>query len=213
MIYGKECYSGDRHVSDMATGDVCDIWDNAECTGTQECPPRCPRFFDKHGEPMTVREFNSGDYDSLLQMYTSLEGTDQTMGVPPQEEEPLERWLDHILSEGWSLIAGHRDRIVGHAAVTPESQSEPEFVIFVHRDYRDRGVGTELVKQVLAYTETMDYRNITLDVARTNERAIHVYETLGFDIVSETKMYKQMQMPLRKPDVHAFQRPPGKRKT
>jgi ribosomal protein S18 acetylase RimI-like enzyme len=59
----------------------------------------------------------------------------------------------------------------------------------------------------------MDYRNIVLDVARTNERAINVYESLGFDIVSETRMHKQMRMPLRKPDVQAFQRPPANRKS
>lgn len=213
MIYGKECYRNDRISSNMTTSDVCNIWDNSECEGTQECPPRCPRFFDKKGRPMIVREFNSDDRSSLMKMYTSLEVDDQTMGVPPQKTEVLEQWLDNILSEGWNLIASHNDHVVGHAAVTPKSKNEPEFVIFVHREYRDRGIGTELVKQVLAHTEMMDYRNIVLDVARTNKRAINVYESLGFDIVSETQMYKQMQMPLRKPDVHAFQQPPANRKT
>lgn len=197
----------------MTTSGGCDIWDNSECEGTQGCPPRCPRFFDKRGEPMLVRECSSGAPESLLEMYRSLEIDDQTMGVPPQETEALRQWLNHILTEGWNLISEHNDRIVGHAAVTPESEDDPEFVIFVHRDYRDRGIGTELVKQVLAYTETMDYRNIVLDVARTNERAINVYESLGFDIVSETRMHKQMRMPLRKPDVQAFQRPPANRKS
>ncbi|WP_336338639.1 GNAT family N-acetyltransferase [Haloarcula brevis] len=196
----------------MTTSDVWHIWDNSECEGTQDCPPRCPRFFDKRGEPMLVREFRSGDYDPLLEMYTSLEAADQTMGVPPQKTAALRQWLNHILTDGWNLIAAHSDRIVGHAAVTPKSEDEPEFVIFVHRDYRDRGIGTELVKQVLAYAETMEHRNIVLDVARTNERAINVYESLGFDIVSETKMHAQMRMPLRKPDVRAFQRPPANRR-
>jgi len=197
----------------MTASNVCNIWDNSECEGTQDCPPRCPRFFDKKEEPMIVREFTSSDYDSLMKMYASLEVDDQTMGVPPQKKEALERWLDHILSEGWSLVANHNDRIVGHAVVTPKSKEEPEFVIFVHREYRDRGIGTELVKQVLAHTESMDYRSVVLDVARTNKRAINVYENIGFDIVSESKMHKQMQMPLHEPDIHAFQRPPAKRET
>lgn len=162
---------------------------------------------------MIVREFTSSDYDSLVKMYTSLEVEDQTMGVPPQQKKALEQWLDHILADGWSLIATHNNRIVGHAVVTPKSKKDPEFVIFVHRKYRDRGIGTEMVKQVLARTETMDYRSIVLDVARTNKRAINVYKNIGFDIASETKMHKQMQMPLQEPDIHAFQRPPAKRET
>jgi len=211
MMYGKERYSSEHNFSNMTTSDVCNIWDNSECEGTVDCPPRCPRFFDKKGRPMMVREFNSNNYSPLIKMYNSLEVDDQTMGVPPQKTKALEQWLDYILSEGWNLIANHDDRIVGHGAVTPQSEDEPEFVIFVHREYRDRGIGTELVKQVLAYTESMDYRNIVLDVAKTNQRAISVYESLGFDIVSETPMYKQMQMPLQKPDVQAFQQPPADR--
>jgi len=197
----------------MSFKDACNIWENSECVGTKDCPPRCPRFFDKNGEPMLVREFTDDDYEPLIKMYTSLEDEDQTMGVPPQKQEALEQWLDQILSDGWSLIATHDNGIVGHAVITPKSENEPEFVIFVHRKYRNRGIGTELVKQVLAHAETMDYSNLALDVSRPNKRAINVYRKIGFHTVSETKMYKQMQVSLEKPDVYAFQQPPAKRES
>jgi len=196
----------------MSAKRACSNWDNAECEGTVGCPPRCPRFFDDRGDPLLVREFDD-EFDDLVEMYASLGAASRTMGIPPADGDALRRWLKTILSDGWSLVATHTERIVGHAAVIPEGGGEPEFVIFVRRGYRGRGIGTELVKQVLAYAEDRGHERLVLDVSPENERAITVYQNVGFETVERTGMSRTMELPLRKPVVEDCQRPPATRET
>ncbi|QIO25330.1 GNAT family N-acetyltransferase [Haloarcula sp. JP-L23] len=196
----------------MVTNGVCHFWDNSSCEGTQNCPPRCPRFFDREGEPLLIREFSSDDFTALVNMYASLGPADQTMGIPPQEEATIEQWLTTMIADGWNLLALHRDKtVVGHVAVTPASATDPEFVIFLRRGYRNRGIGTELLKQLLAHTETMDHENLLLEVSRHNQQAIHVYQNIGFDTVEQTAMAQKMAVSLREAVVEEFQEPPANR--
>lgn len=195
----------------MSAKRACENWDNAECEGTVGCPPRCPRFFDAHGEPLLIRECCDDDCEDLVEMYAALGVESRTMGIPPADEDALGRWLTGIVSDGWGLLATRDGRIVGHAAVTPAGDSEPEFVIFVRPGSQDRGIGTELVKQVLAYADDRDHERLVLDVSPENERAITVYQNVGFETVARTGMSRTMALSIAKPVVEECQRPPADR--
>lgn len=195
----------------MSAKRACDNWDNAECEGAVGCPPRCPRFFDDRGAPLLIREFCDDDGDDLVEMYASLGVESRTMGIPPADGDALRRWLTGIVSDGWSLLATRDGRVVGHAAVTPEGDSEPDFVVFVRRGFQGRGIGTELIKQVLAYAEDRDHERLLLDVSPENERAITVYQNVGFETVERTGMSRTMELPLAAPVVEECQRPPADR--
>jgi len=47
-------------------------------------------------------------------------------------------------------------------------------------DYREQGIGTQLIKEVIALSKAYGYHQLELDVRSSNSRAIHVYEQLGF---------------------------------
>jgi len=52
--------------------------------------------------------------------------------------------------------------------------------IGVKKGYRDIGIGTEMLKTLIAQAEKMGLKILTLSVFSTNKRAIHVYEKVGF---------------------------------
>jgi RimJ/RimL family protein N-acetyltransferase len=53
--------------------------------------------------------------------------------------------------------------------------------ITVHRDYRDRGIGTALLEALIDWAKsTRVVKRIELFVYARNARAIHVYQKLGF---------------------------------
>lgn len=79
--------------------------------------------------------------------------------------------------------------MVGHVGVGPADADDSEFVIFVHRDYQNRGLGTELVNQTVAYAADQDYDVLTLSVSRGNRLAIHVYRNVGFDMENKACRY------------------------
>ncbi|MDY6764135.1 MAG: GNAT family N-acetyltransferase [Halobacteria archaeon] len=160
----------------------CNFWDNAECKGTEFCPPRCPRFVDKYGAPIVIRPYQPTDYDRLMGMYEDYASEHRSLGVPPPPAKNLvEEWLDRLTERGQNFVALDGNRIVGHAVYSPVDSEEPELAVFVHQDYHERGIGTELCKHVLAYAADEGYESIVLNVERRNKRAIHVFKKLGFE--------------------------------
>lgn len=49
----------------------CAYWNPSDCVGAPECPPRCPRFIDKHGRALSIRGYRARDRTALETMYRS----------------------------------------------------------------------------------------------------------------------------------------------
>ena len=190
---------------------VCNRWDNTDCHGTRYCPPRCPRFDGKDGTVFLARPYEPADRDALVSMYADLDQYSRVMGLPPLTEAKLETWLDRLLSNGWNLLALDGSRVIGHVAVVPADSSAPEFLIFIHQEYQNNAVGTELLKQLVAYAGDRDHSELTLAVSKGNKRAITVYENIGFNVTKRTLSELEMELELDSSFVERLQRPPAKR--
>lgn len=188
-------------------GNTC-AWDNADCAGTPLCPPRCPRFFDRTETPLLIRPPRDDEWAQLRTMYEDIETS--TMALPPATPEKRRAWLSHLRETGWNLIALDDDQVVGHISVAPADDPVPEFVVFVHPEYHNRGIGTELVKQAIAHAADKDHEALALAVEPANQRAISVYTNVGFDIV-DRGLGIRMQLELADPIAHQVQLPPGDR--
>ncbi|NUB93790.1 GNAT family N-acetyltransferase [Haloterrigena sp. SYSU A121-1] len=193
------------------TGAACTAWDNSECQGTPYCPPRCPRFEGKDDTLFLARPYESDDRDALVSMYADLDQYSRSMGLPPATVPKIEDWLGRLHSNGWSLIALDGNRAIGHVAVVPADSSEPEFLIFVHQAYQNHGIGTELIKQLVAYADDRDHSGLTLEVSKGNKRAITVYENVGFDVTKRKLSELEMELDLEHSLVRRLRRPPADR--
>lgn len=190
---------------------ACNAWSAAECTGTPHCPPRCPRFTDAEGNALLVRPYRSAHLRDLVAMYDDLDGYSRTLGLPPATASQIEDWLTHLVSDGWNLVATAGGRVVGHLAVVPADAAVPKFVVFVHQDYQNRGIGTELVKQAVARADDMDYDGIKGYVSAGNRRALRVYENVGFDVADRLDAESRIELSMAHPVVDRVQRPPAER--
>ncbi|NUB90965.1 GNAT family N-acetyltransferase [Haloterrigena sp. SYSU A558-1] len=186
-------------------------WDHSSCEGTVDCPPRCPRATDDRGVPFLVRPYRPADFESLVELYDSLDESAATMGLPPFTRPRIEAWLAELTSNGWNLIALLDDRTVGHVAVTPADDPDPEFVVFVDTDVQNRGIGGELLKQLIAYADDRDHEALSLDVSTDNRRAVTVYENVGFETIEESALNRTMRLPLDDPIADRVRRPPAER--
>ena len=61
----------------------------------------------------------------------------------------------------------------------------PSWAISVYKEYRGRGIGTELMKAVLNELKAQGYNRTSLSVQKDNP-AQHLYERLGFTVAEET---------------------------
>ncbi|MGB9963599.1 GNAT family N-acetyltransferase [Halobacterium sp. CBA1126] len=194
------------------TGASCSAWDNSRCEGTPHCQPRCPRAFDADGDPFVVRPLTSADREPLVEMYEAMDVEATTLGLPPRTRERVERWLDGLADAGRNLLAVGDDGVRGHVAAAPVDASDPELVVFVHPDHRGRGVGTELLEQLVAYADADGCESLALTVAEDNERAVHVYDNLGFDVTERLRAELTMRLALEEPLVSRVKRPPAARR-
>lgn len=197
--------------SDGAESPRCDYWDSSDCEGTAYCPPRCPRFVDEEGVPIIVRRFEEGDFSAVLEMYEALDESNRTMGLPPRGRDGLKSWLRSLTEAGWHVIALDGERVVGHVGVGSNVSPDPEFMIFVLDDYQNRGIGTELIKHVIASAADAGHERIKLKVTRANTRAIAVYQSIGFRISDDQAMQIVMHLPLEGTVAERVQQPPAER--
>lgn len=194
-----------------AEGTACRAWDPSDCPGTEGCPPRCPRFFDKRGEPVLVEPDAEPHLEELVEMYVAYPERHRSMGVPPVVREGVVDWLERLLDCGYNVVATHEGQVVGHAAYSPASSLEPQFVVFVDPAYHDRGIGSELCRQVIAYAADAGHEALVLDVDASNERAIHVYRRMGFETVERNPTDRRMRLSFEKSIVETVQLPPAER--
>ena len=98
------------------------------------------------------------------------------------------------------LIAMDGDKVVGAINATGEKRVSTQHTVTlgvsVLDDWRDKGVGTRLLQHCLAWAKrNTKIKRVQLDVFVGNERAIHVYEKLGFcrEGLREAYYYKNGQ--------------------
>jgi RimJ/RimL family protein N-acetyltransferase len=189
----------------------CPVWNPSTCTGTAACPPRCPRFVDKYGEPILVRPAEAGDSERLFTFYAEYPDAHRSMLLPPRDRAALDEWLDRLLDRGRSLLAVHGDRLVGHALYSPRDAEQSELLVFVDPEYHGRGIGTELCQQVIAYAAEDGHEAITLRVGRENRVAMRVYRRLGFRDIEEHPDNVEMRLDIDQSLTERVQAPPAER--
>jgi len=136
---------------------------------------------DKSENPIQLRTCGDGDFSCLLDMYEVFSPKPASQGLPPEDPETCECWAQNLLEIGMNLLVWREGKVIGHAAVVPDpGDKSGEFVIFVHQDFRNLGIGTKLTRVALEWARKRVYDSIWLTVANTNFIAIKLYKKIGF---------------------------------
>ena len=61
----------------------------------------------------------------------------------------------------------------------------PSVAISLHKEYRNRGIGTRLMKEIIELLTEKKYGKVSLSVQKSNY-AVGMYLNLGFEIEKET---------------------------
>lgn len=62
----------------------------------------------------------------------------------------------------------------------------PSFAIAVHKEYRDKGIGTMLMKRMLTKLQARGYKQASLSCQKAN-RVVVLYRRLGFRVIHENE--------------------------
>ncbi len=93
-------------------------------------------------------------------------------------------WFERAMEDGMMYLVARVDgRVVGGASMHPQTDKHvhlASYGIFIHRDYRNAGLGTVLTKELIKTARKQGLEILELSVYASNERAKHVYEKCGF---------------------------------
>ena len=107
------------------------------------------------------------------------------------KSQPLsEKWLDEIKA-GNRLVFIYKinGQFIGEGALVLDT-GDPDYTIpdkriyvsrmIVKKEYRNRGIGSEILEFLIAKAKEMGYSEITIGVDKDNVNALHLYEKHGF---------------------------------
>ncbi|WP_173918619.1 GNAT family N-acetyltransferase [Halobacillus sp. Marseille-Q1614] len=67
-----------------------------------------------------------------------------------------------------------------------------EFGVGVLKDFWGYGIGKNLLKEAISWADSANIKKITLSVLETNEKAVQLYKSLGFEVEGTLKKDKQL---------------------
>lgn len=87
------------------------------------------------------------------------------------------------------LVAKIGDKIVGFAGIIPILNEADISNIVVHKDFRNKKIGSSLLQNLINLASSLNIEIINLEVRESNIPAIHLYENYGFEICGIRKRY------------------------
>lgn len=145
----------------------------------------------------TIREIQKREYPLLDNfLYEAIfipEGTEpppKTIITSPE----LQVYVAHFgeLKDDQGFVAEVDGRIVGAVWVRIMNDyghvdyETPSLAISLYKEYRGFGIGTAMMKEILALLKTHGYKQVSLSVQKANYAA-KLYLKVGFEIVRETE--------------------------
>ena len=105
----------------------------------------------------------------------------------PSSRRSLESELQNETSR--FLVAVEDGRVIGYIGMSAVIDEGYLFNVAVDRQYRKKGVGSALVRELVTFCQKRNYAFLTLEVRESNAPAISLYSRFGFVRVGERKNY------------------------
>ena len=140
---------------------------------------------------MTIRDSVETDLPGILEIYNDVIATSTAIyRDSPATLEDRVAWWRAKLAPGYpTLVADDSRTVIGFATFGdfrpwPGYRFTVEHSVHVHRDHRGRGVGTALMRPLMARAESLGKHVMIAGVDAENASSIAFHERLGFEKVA-----------------------------
>lgn len=165
-------------------------------TGDHEAADWLRAFIDKTGARSTVRSFRPQDLKGLSRMYIQFEPKQLAQRLPPRTEEQIHRWINCLAHDGDNYVALVGRQIVGHTVLCNLQDGRAELAIFVHQNFQNRGIGTQLIQLAKRAAIEIGYKQIWISVESSNLQAIRTFLKNGFQFTGSFDTESEMILDL-----------------
>lgn len=148
------------------------------------------------GRELTIRSLEMEDAESTIRFMKRVYSESEYLTMYPEEfsftaEEEAE-FIRRISISDDEVLLGAFESLelvgtcrIGRISTSSKLKHRGEISISIINDFQGIGLGTFLINEVLAYASKMGISQVELNVASENDRAIRLYDKLGFVKVGE----------------------------
>ena len=143
-----------------------------------------------------IREIRENEYYVLSESLYEAIFIPVGMEKPPKaiiEQPELQVYIaDFGKSDDWCLVAEVKGKIVGAVWVRVMDDyghiddETPSFAMSLYEEYRNMGIGTALMRDMLEFLKNKGYKQTSLSVQKANY-ATRMYQKAGFQVVKENE--------------------------
>ena len=143
-----------------------------------------------------IREIRENEYYVLSEFLYEAIFIPVGMEKPPKaiiKQPELQVYIaDFGKSDDWCLVAEVKEKIVGavwvrimndHGHIDDET---PSFAMSLYEEYRNMGIGTALMRDMLEFLKNKGYKQTSLSVQKANYAA-RMYQKAGFEVIDENE--------------------------
>lgn len=145
----------------------------------------------------TIRKIQRQEY-SLLDNFLyeaifipkDIEPPPKTIITSPELQVYVERFGE--FKDDWGFVAEVNGKIIGSVWVRIINDyghidnETPSLAISLYKEYRGFGIGTAMIKEILALLKSHGYKQVSLSVQKANYAA-NLYLKVGFEIIRENE--------------------------
>jgi GNAT superfamily N-acetyltransferase len=144
-----------------------------ESLGRFSAPPIS--YTDARGRDIEIHVCDD-DFESLVALCHHVTPNGASPRLPPPTDERIRTWLASIATRGYSVVAWHADKPVGHAMLVKDEPDEYELAVYVRDGYRRVGTGTKLVCAVFGVGQQYGVERVWFLVDRWNRAAMTMFQ-------------------------------------
>ncbi len=143
-----------------------------------------------------VRFAVSEDFDFIYSLYFHPDINPYLL-YEMMEKADFQGVFDDLMSKDSLYIFEEEGRNVGMFKLVPLTYRASHIAylggVAVHPHYSGRGLGVQMMKEILALSQQKGFLRIELSAATINEKAIHLYEKVGFQKEGILRRYTHLK--------------------
>jgi L-amino acid N-acyltransferase YncA len=140
-----------------------------------------------------IRPATDSDQQAILDIYNeAVQNTTATFDTEPRSFASQIEWFRRHKKNHPVLVAEENNRVIGWSSLSPWSDrcaydTTVEVSVYVHRDFRGRGVGFQLLEKVTQEGKKLNNHTVISRISQGNEISIHLHEKLGYHHIGVMK--------------------------
>jgi phosphinothricin acetyltransferase len=136
---------------------------------------------------VTIRSANHEDLPAIMGIYNwAVNQTFATIDSEPLSREEAESWWEAHVRRNPLVVAEENGEVVGWARLLPWNKRGFDLVedlVYVDPVHHGRGIGRQLLAELIERARDLGYHSIVASVAADNKSGLELHQKLGFELV------------------------------